>query len=642
VYGAAYRPRRFSSAYMYAKIVRMQKIEYPRVGVFDVLRAIWAGIRHQKWLFFLSIAAFTIDQTVRTVFIPLYYKDFFDTLIAADNPSNAVPMLLGIVIAIGIFNFSRIILRRVGDFSVSALETKTMARLRQMAFEYTIRHSYSFFANTFTGSLVTRVSRFARALERLVDTLMFNFIPLLTTIIAAIVVTWYAERVLSYVIIGFVAVFLLCNFVFSLWRVKYNVKVAEADSKTTGTLADIISNQNAVSLFSAFEEERGLFRNVTSAQAKITAFTWYLGNAFDGVQAFVIFIAEFLLFYFGAQLWAEGSVSVGTLVLVQLYVIRLSDQLWDFGRIIRAVHEAYADSKEMVEIMALPHEIKDTPGAKPLAVSEGAIAFNKVTFNFQKTRKVIDNVSITIPAGQKVALVGPSGAGKTTMVKLLLRLHDVTEGNILIDGQDICHITLDSLHKNIGMVPQDPVLFHRTLMENIRYGRPGASDAEVEEAAKQAHCDEFIQVLPEGFATYVGERGIKLSGGERQRIAIARAILKNAPILVLDEATSSLDSHSEGLIQDALDSLMKDKTVIVIAHRLSTIRKMDRILVMDEGKICEDGTHEELLKNDASLYRKLWELQAGGFVGANGAGEEPAEPLPIEDETERGDDSIGK
>jgi ABC-type multidrug transport system fused ATPase/permease subunit len=223
-------------------------------------------------------------------------------------------------------------------------------------------------------------------------------------------------------------------------------------------------------------------------------------------------------------------------------------------------------------------------------------------------------VSLEIAPGQKVALVGPSGAGKTTFVRLLLRLYDVTDGSICIDGQDIRSVTLESLRHAVSLVPQDPVLFHRTLMENIRYGRFDATDDEVIAAAKLAHCHEFIEALPEKYETYVGERGIKLSGGERQRVAIARAILKNAPILILDEATSSLDSHSESLIQDALDVLMGGKTVLVIAHRLSTIRKMDRILVVDEGGIKEDGSHDELLQNDSSLYKQLWNLQAGGFM----------------------------
>jgi len=592
----------------------MQRSEYPNVGVFHILSAMWQGLRPQKWTLALGLAAFLIDQTIRATAVPLLYKDFFDELSSPENPETLAPILVGIVITIAGWNFTRLLSRRVGDFSIALIEANTMARLRQGAFDYLIRHSHGFFANNFTGSLVQRVSRFARGLERLIDTLAFNLIPLAVTIIAAVAVTWNEERLLAYVILIWVTLFLVANFFFSVWRVKYNIRVAEADSKTTGTLADILANQNAVALFAAFPGESSRFKDVTNAQAKITKFTWNLGNIFDGVQALLIFAAEFAIFYYGVQLWAAGEVTVGVLVLAQVYVLQLSTQLWDFGRIIRTLYEVFADSKEMVEIMKLPHEVADIPTARTLAVPEGKIEFTDVTFNFEQTRTVLDRMNVTIKGGEKVALVGPSGAGKTTFVRLLLRLFDVTGGHIRIDGQDIREATLETLHKNIAMVPQDPVLFHRTLLENIRYGRPTASDEEVYHAAKLSHCDEFIQALPGKYQTYVGERGVKLSGGERQRIAIARAILKNAPILVLDEATSSLDSHSEFLIQDALDTLMEGKTAIVIAHRLSTIRKMDRILVIDNGVITEDGSHEELLKNEKSLYRKLWELQAGGFI----------------------------
>jgi ABC-type multidrug transport system fused ATPase/permease subunit len=268
----------------------------------------------------------------------------------------------------------------------------------------------------------------------------------------------------------------------------------------------------------------------------------------------------------------------------------------------------------MIEIMQLPYEIKDTPIAKDVDITEGKITFQNVNYAFNETRSVLDNLNVEIEAGEKVALVGASGAGKTTFIRLILRFYDVTSGHIQIDGNDIQHITLDSLRENVSLVPQDPLLFHRTIKENIRYGRPNATDKEVERAAQLAHCSEFIDVLPNRYDTYVGERGIKLSGGERQRVAIARAILKNAPILILDEATSSLDSHSESLIQDALDTLMKGKTTIVIAHRLSTIRKMDRIIVLEEGKVLEEGSHATLIKKEGSLYRKLWDLQAGGFL----------------------------
>ncbi len=295
-------------------------------------------------------------------------------------------------------------------------------------------------------------------------------------------------------------------------------------------------------------------------------------------------------------------------------MVQTSDRLWKVGKNIRTIYEAIADANEMTEILLTPHEIKDAPNAQNLTVKQGKINFTKVNFSYREGVDVLNNFSLTISPGERVALIGPSGGGKSTIVKLLFRFYDIQSGQIVVDGQNIAGITQDSLRANMALVPQEPILFHRTLMENIRYAKINASDEEILEAAKKAHAHDFISAFPESYNTLVGERGIKLSGGERQRVAIARAILKNAPILVLDEATSSLDSESEMLIKDALRSLMKNRTTIVIAHRLSTIMQMDRIVVIDGGNIIEQGKHKELLKVQEGLYQRLWEIQAGGFA----------------------------
>jgi ATP-binding cassette subfamily B protein len=294
------------------------------------------------------------------------------------------------------------------------------------------------------------------------------------------------------------------------------------------------------------------------------------------------------------------------------------------GRQTTRVYEHIADANEMTEILLTPLEITDTPNAKNLIASHGKIEFKNVGFGYHENLSVLDKFNITINPGERVAFVGPSGGGKSTITKLLFRFYNIDSGEILIDGQNILNIKQESLWKNLSLVPQEPILFHRSLLENIRYGKPDASEKEIMQASKLAHAHEFISSFPEGYHTLVGERGIKLSGGERQRIAIARAILKNAPILVLDEATSSLDSESEMYIQDALKSIMSakggstsdknGKTVIVIAHRLSTIMQMDRIVVIENGKIIEQGKHQELIKMKQGMYQKLWEIQAGGFI----------------------------
>ncbi|MBU0576939.1 ATP-binding cassette domain-containing protein [Patescibacteria group bacterium] len=341
---------------------------------------------------------------------------------------------------------------------------------------------------------------------------------------------------------------------------------------------------------------------------------WNIGQIADSVQGLMMIGLEFAVFYIAIKAWQQGLFTIGDFVWIQTYLIEIFLSIWRFGRTVRDVYRNLADAEEMTEVLHTEHEIRDPKSEKQLSVVRGQIQFQDVTFGYDESSNVIDDLSFKIKSGQKVALVGPSGGGKTTITKLLLRLFDIQKGKILVDGQDIKKVTQDSLRSQISLVPQDPILFHRTLMENIRYGRRDASDKEVIAAAKLANCHDFIMSFPKKYDTFVGERGIKLSGGERQRVAIARAILANAPILILDEATSSLDSASEALIQGALENLVKDKTTLVIAHRLSTIMKMDRIIVFQGGKIVEDGSHADLVHYKTGLYKKLWDLQVGGYL----------------------------
>jgi len=593
------------------------KNEVKKIGIPDVLKAYWRGIRSQKAVMFFTIFAFTIGN-VLFVIIPLFYKRFFDLLTTNEINNATAVSLVHIIFEVLVLNIVIMIIMRLAFIALNSLESSTMSRLRQMSFDYMINHSYSFFANNFTGSLTQRVNRFSRSFERLYDTLVFQVIPLTINIVGALIIVWLYKPFIAQIMLIWLAFIMLFNFIFSRWKVKYDIASAKADTATTAVLADNVTNQSAIILFNNFQKESESFKKTSDDQARAQRFTWNLSAIIDGVQIFCMVFVEFVVFYYAIKYWQLGTITIGTFVLIQSYVIGLSQKLWDFGRILRNLHEAFADSKEMVEILAKPHEVQNISGATSLEVREGSIIFKNVQFNFNETRAVLDGFDLDIKGGEKIALIGPSGAGKSTIIKTLLRMYDLTSGVILIDGQDIKRITQESLHQNISLVPQDPILFHRSLLENIRYGKPNATKEEAIEAAKLAHCDEFIDQLPLKYDTLVGERGIKLSGGERQRIAIARAILKNAPILVLDEATSSLDSHSESLIQDALDKLMKGKTSIVIAHRLSTIRKMDRIVVVEAGKVLEDGDHDSLLSKDSGLYKKLWNLQAGGFIKDSG------------------------
>lgn len=578
--------------------------------VFFFLRQV---IRRRRVSLFLTVSGVVL-ASILDIIVPIYYKYFFDALSSGQNKEIIAPQLFRNIVVILALGAGAWVCWRIASFANIYFQAKTMAGLRQQAYDYLVRHSYSFFASNFTGALVQRVGRYARAFERIADRVTWDLLIIMVRIAGVVIVLWLVKPALSVLIVGWTILYLVTNYFYSIRRLKYNIKMAEADSYTTATLADAITNQNNIDVFSRHKEESDRFKAVTEDQAKITMANWNVNAGLDAIQGALIILIEFFIFYFSIHYWQQGILTLGTFVLIQLYIIGLGSRLWDFSRIVRDFYESYADAKEMVEIMKLPYEIKDTPLAKPLQVPSGEIIFKSVSFSFSKTREVLKKINLNIGAGEKVAIIGPSGAGKTTFIRLMLRFYDVTSGRITIDGQDICHATLKSLRESISLVPQDPLLFHRTIRENIGYGKPSATDKEIIEAAHLAHCDDFVKDLPDKYETYVGERGIKLSGGERQRVAIARAILKNSPILILDEATSSLDSHSESLIQNALDVLMKDKTVIVIAHRLSTIRKMNRIVVIKNGSIVEEGTHEHLIKKDSSLYAKLWNLQAGGFL----------------------------
>ena len=584
--------------------------DYSKISRKLVLKNFWQVAKHYKVSFFTVIFSMII-ASVLDVYIPLKYLKLWNVL--STNNFTVITSARSVIILILILNLARFLFRRFSGFCLSYFEASTMAGLRNQAFSYMIGHSHSFFANNFGGSLVRKISKYATAFEKLADRMMTDGLPLIVRGAGTIIAFYIFLPKYSYILGIFCIVFLLTAFVYIRFKLKYDIIASIADSKTVGVLADSIGNQSSIQLFTGHEYEKKHVNDVIQDQRKKATKNWYLWEGLSTIQAFYTVCAEFIIFWAVLGDWKLGLITLPVVVLLQNYFVRLVDSLWSFGGIVRSYYENFADAYEMVEVLNSPYEIKDNPTLFAKNI-KGEVIFDDVTYIYENNNsKVLDNFSLTIPAGQKVAVVGSSGAGKTTFVRLLLRLFNINSGQILIDNVDISKISQENLREVIGFVPQDPVLFHRTLMENIRYGRRDASDEEVLNAAHLSHCDKFIDALPLGYQTYVGERGVKLSGGERQRVAIARAILKNAPILILDEATSSLDSHSESLIQDALHKLIQGKTTIVIAHRLSTIREMDRIIVMKKGKIIEDGTHDELASKEGGLYKKLWDLQAGGF-----------------------------
>ena len=567
-------------------------------------------IRYPIFIFLVFIGV--IGLQVADLAAPWYLKEFFNVL--ASQPPNAatVSQLLGIIVIVALIWLASWAMRRLQDFSNIALESRVMTDLFSRAFEYLIGHSYNFFTSNFAGSLTHRVSKFSRAFEVMFDAVALQFFPTFLFVCGAVTVLYIRNHTLGIALGVWSVLFMAFQIYVAKLRQPVRAARAEADTRITGTLADAISNHPTIMLFSGSSHELGLFKGVVNIWRKATLRSWLADNwIWSGIGFFMIVI-EVILLWVATVYWGKGLLTIGDFVLIQAYLMTTFDRLVSINRELRRFYDALADSSEMVYILEQKHDVRDAPGAEPMKVTKGGIVLKDVNFSFSSANPLLVGLNLQIEPKEKVGLVGPSGAGKSTITKLLLRMFDLKGGNIFIDGQDIAKVTQDSLRESIAFVPQEPVLFHRPLMENIRYGRRGATDEEVVEASKKAHCHEFISRLNQGYGTFVGERGIKLSGGERQRVAIARAILKNAPVLLLDEATSSLDSESEALIQDALETLMKDKTVIVIAHRLSTIMKMDRIIVLEKGNVVAEGTHQQLLE-DKGLYQKLWKIQAGGF-----------------------------
>ena len=583
-----------------------------KTRILPVLRAYYRAAAKYPWLLGLTFLGGLIIEGA-SVSGSLVMRHLIDLLSLPGAKEQIGTAALITVLAFGGAALLGWVGQRLRQIGLTYIEPKVMNDLMRSAFEYLLRHSHDFFSSNFAGTLTRRVTRYGRSFESVLDNISFNFFATLVYGTSVLVILSLRSPLLGLIVLVWTIIFIYVQVAMARWRQPLRIARADEDSKVTGVLSDAIGNYSAIHLFATEKRELSLFEAATERWRVATMRSWIADNWIWAIQGLFVIAIEIGLLGAGIYLWQRGVFSVGDFVLVQLYIIGLIDRIWNIGNAMRQLYDAFADAYEMVEIMETAHGIQDKPNARALTFTEGKVSFDAVAFAFANGRPILNDFTLTIEPRQKVALVGPSGAGKSTVTKLLMRIHDVTGGAIRVDGQDIRDITQESLRSTISFVPQEPVLFHRSFAENIAYGKPEATQEEIIEAAKKAHCHDFVAALPEGYETHVGERGVKLSGGERQRVAIARAILKNAPILVLDEATSALDSESESLIQDALKTLMEGKTVVVIAHRLSTIMKMDRIVVIEDGAIAADGTHDELLKEEG-LYHKLWNIQAGSFI----------------------------
>ena len=569
-----------------------------------------------------TVAGGLLGATVADLFMPLFSGHLVDAVtIGASDPAarRAAFTAFGAIVALGLVSMA---LRLVGLQAIVPFTLRIMSDVSRDAFMRVQRFSTDWHANSFAGSTVRKITRGMWALDLLNDTILMALLPSLAVLLGSMILLGLHWPSLGFVIAIGALVYVAMTVVFSTRYIAPVARVSNAwDTKVGGTLADALTCNAVVKSFGAEAREDSRLARVICRWRTRVRRTWLRYNYTSTAQLAVLLCVRGSVVGGALLLWMAGHASPGdvTYVLTSYYIIHA--YLRDVGMHINNLQRSVNDMEELVAIHDEAIGIADAPDAQPIDIHGGRIVFEAVTFHYGGYRAPLyDGLSVDIRAGERVGLVGRSGSGKTTFVKLVQRLYDVSGGRILIDGQDIAIATQHSLRSQIAIVQQDPILFHRSLAENIAYGRPGASMAAIEQAARLANAHEFILRLPKGYGTLVGERGVKLSGGERQRVALARAFLADAPVLILDEATSSLDSESEALIQQAMERLMRGRTSIVIAHRLSTVRSLDRILVFDHGKIVEQGTHATLAARAGGIYRGLFERQATEFDRISAAG----------------------
>ncbi|MDT2021452.1 ABC transporter ATP-binding protein [Methylocella sp. CPCC 101449] len=568
----------------------------------------WANHR----LLVAAIAFGVGVATLAEIAIPIFAGQMIDAITAGPEQANLAWRALAVMLVLAAFG---VVCRQLFFTGITYLTTAIMSRVAQDAFARLQRFSTDWHANNFAGSTVRKITRGMWALDLLFDTLLVAILPSIFVLIGTTIILAHQWPVLGLVVlvgsIGFVAM----TVVLSVYYAAPAARLANRwDTRMGGALADAITCNGVVKAFGAEAREDRRLGGVLWKWRKRTTRAWLRGTWSGTAQQ--IFLLGLRAAVLGGVLllWLRGEASAGDVALVLTSYTIVHGYLRDIGQHIHNLQRSVNDMEELVAFYDEAPGVEDRPGARDIVISDGAIAFDHVTFHYGgHVTPLYRDFSMKIKAGERVGLVGHSGSGKTTFVKLIQRLYDLNGGQITIDGQDIAAVTQTSLRANIAIVQQEPILFHRSLAENIGYGSPQASQAEIERAAKLANAHDFIMALPKGYATLVGERGIKLSGGERQRVALARAFLADAPILILDEATASLDSESEHLIQEAMERLMAGRTTIIIAHRLSTVKAMDRILVFERGRIIEEGDHATLLRRPDGVYRGLFELQAAGL-----------------------------
>lgn len=518
------------------------------------------------------------------------------------------------IIYIVFFLFLPLFLWRASGFAGMRWATGVRATASHTLASYVTRHSHDYFHNRFAGALGSKIANTSQSATSLVEKFLWSQIILVVTLLTSFVLAFQASTFVGLLFVAWLAVSGPISFYLARKNIAASGLVQREDTRVRARIIDLLTNIGAMHDFARRPFELSELKPAIIARRQAGIRNWTIGEISRAASNVIQLVFVSGIIFFAIHEWSIGQSTAGDIVLVLTLIANLGYRMEELGRNINDFAQNYGEIKENLDDLLNMHDVTDEQNAQPLVVKDGQIEFVNVSFRYKDgSRAVLSDFSLKAEPGQKIGLVGRSGAGKSTLVKLLLRHYDLTSGTIEIDGQNIKTVTQESVRDAVSTVPQEPLLFHRTIRENIAYGKAGATEEEIVEAATFARADEFIRNLPLKYDTLVGERGVKLSGGERQRVALARAILKPAKILVLDEATSALDSESEVAIQAALETLMEGKTVIAIAHRLSTLSKMDRIIVLDEGHVVEDGTHRQLLKKKG-IYAELWTHQSGGYI----------------------------
>lgn len=575
------------------------------------LRFMWyVSSLHKGW-FIGAVAMVSIAELVGTS-IPFIFKSVVDTALQVSQGAAIVSSvwfwacMYPLAVVIMFFAW------RGSGFIGMEWASRSNATVYKTLFSYLSRHSHSYFADRFAGSLSSKISHASEGIQSLFEAFIWNYYGSILSLIITVTYMWTSSMYVGGLFLILIVILVPLNLVLAKHRRPHVVKFSEQATKARGFAVDAITNMSAIRQFARMEEEQNQFNSHIEEMRYLNIKQWRISEWGLLLNNVIIVLFEAVILFVAVYLWTQQRLTVGELVMITTLMMNVQGTLVFIGMSMNGFIRRFGEVQEGLSDILVPYEIIDMSNAYDLVCNGGTIEWKNVSFNYGES-DIFADFNLLIKNGERVGLVGTSGAGKSTFVSLLLRQHELSDGAILIDGQNIAEVTQDSLRENIAIVPQEPMLFHRSVRENIAYGKPTATQDEIIAVAKKAQAHDFIVALKEGYETPVGERGVKLSGGQKQRVAIARAMLKNAPILVLDEATSALDSESEVAIQRALHDLMERKTVIAIAHRLSTLREMDRIIVLEAGKIVEDGNHDTLTKQGGT-YARLWEHQAGGFL----------------------------